>query len=49
MKHKDTSVLQLLVIVFHFINFKKTKTDAGGGRGGGGGGGGCTHQKKKTK
>lgn len=27
-------------LVFHFINFKKTKTDAGGG------GGGCTHQKK---
>lgn len=24
-------------LVFHFINFKKTKTDAGGGRGGGGG------------
>lgn len=34
-------------LVFHFINFKKTKTDAGGGRGGGGGV--RTKKKKKMK
>lgn len=36
-------------LVFHFINFKKTKTDAGGGRGGGGGGVYAPKKKNKMK